>query len=162
MPDPEPHHNTTPAVLGGDLPEKEQLAVEEGHDADVPTSKARQNPELGETKSEAEKMADTQSSVSSAHSASRGDVEKAAADATAEPTDEPTDPNVVDWEGPDDPNNPYNWAPRRKWANIAILSLLTLLVPLASSMFAPGVPDVMNDFGTKRCAGPIHAVDHIN
>lgn len=26
------------------------------------------------------------------------------------------DPNLVSWEGPDDPENPKNWAFRRKWA----------------------------------------------
>ncbi|KAK0942820.1 hypothetical protein LTS01_026107, partial [Friedmanniomyces endolithicus] len=27
-----------PAFLGGDLPEKEQLAMQEGHDADIPSN----------------------------------------------------------------------------------------------------------------------------
>jgi hypothetical protein len=27
-----------------------------------------------------------------------------------------TDPNLVSWEGPDDPNNPKNWTRGRKWA----------------------------------------------
>ncbi|KAL2398925.1 MFS-type transporter penM [Exophiala dermatitidis] len=56
------------------------------------------------------------------------------------------DPNVVDWDGPDDPENPLNWTPRRKWFNILLLAVMTTLTPLASSMFAPGVPQVMKEF----------------
>lgn len=58
------------------------------------------------------------------------------------------DPNVVDWDGDDDPDNPYNWSKKKKWMNIGILSALTLLTPLGSSFFAPGVPRVMADFNS--------------
>lgn len=158
MSDSETHHNKTPAVLGGDLPEKEQLAVEEGHDADIPTSKGVEKSEelqhvmSGETKSETEKKDDRHSSASASshHGSDEKDVEKSAAEATAEETEEPRDPNVVDWDGPDDLANPYNWPAKKKWGNIAILSLLTLLVPLASSMFAPGVPDVSQIIDHQR------------
>jgi hypothetical protein len=39
-----------------------------------------------------------------------------------------------------------NGRPRKKWGNIAVLSCVTLLTPLASSMFAPGVQRVMEEF----------------
>lgn len=144
----EAHHGTTPAVLGGDLPEKEQLAANEGHDADMLTNKgAEQPPSAAEdTTADVEKKGDRRSSTSSSSSHNAGsnevDVEKGPMEATTEEAEEPRDPNIVDWEGPEDPENPYNWPAKKKWANIAILSLLTLLIPLASSMFAPGVPDV--------------------
>lgn len=35
---------------------------------------------------------------------------------------------------------------RRKWSNVAVLSGLSLIIALASSMFAPGVPEVIADF----------------
>jgi multidrug resistance protein len=80
------------------------------------------------------------------------------------------DSNVVWWDEPadQDPANPMNWSNRKKWANIGILSSVTFLTlvlsnrvlqpslvvtdrqrhrPLASSMFAPGVPQVMSEFG---------------
>jgi hypothetical protein len=38
-----------------------------------------------------------------------------------------TDPNVVNWDGPDDPENPLNWTPRKKWGNIAIVAAITFL-----------------------------------
>lgn len=36
--------------------------------------------------------------------------------------------HVVDWDGPDDPANPMNWSPTRKWITIAIVSFSTLNV----------------------------------
>lgn len=56
------------------------------------------------------------------------------------------DPNIVDWDGPDDPENPLNWTPKKKWVNGLLLSIMTLVTPLASSMFAPGVGDVLKEF----------------
>jgi hypothetical protein len=38
-----------------------------------------------------------------------------------------TDPNIVDWDGPDDPENPMNWPTSKKIANIGLVSLITLL-----------------------------------
>ncbi|KAM0328629.1 hypothetical protein ACHAQA_005041 [Verticillium albo-atrum] len=57
------------------------------------------------------------------------------------------DPNAVDWDGPDDPQNPMNWPDRQKWLNIGLISLLTFVTPLGSSMFAPGIPAIMVEFG---------------
>ncbi|KAL2052844.1 hypothetical protein ABVK25_006783 [Lepraria finkii] len=57
-----------------------------------------------------------------------------------------SDPNIVDWDGPDDPANPMNWSEKLKWGNVAVISSITFLTPLASSMFAPGVPDAMIEF----------------
>lgn len=43
-----------------------------------------------------------------------------------------TDPNVIDWDGPDDPENPLNWPSRKKWTNIYLLSAITLLTCVMS------------------------------
>lgn len=98
--------------------ERVVLAYEEGHDTDVPT-----NIGVYETPSEKEESAEA--------------VEV-----------EPADQNIVWWEEPEDqdPANPTNWSEMVKWGNVAILSFNTLITPLASSMFAPGVPQVMKDF----------------
>jgi hypothetical protein len=37
------------------------------------------------------------------------------------------DQNIVDWDGPDDPENPMNWPTSKKIANIGLVSLITLL-----------------------------------
>ena len=36
-----------------------------------------------------------------------------------------TGTHLVDWEGPNDPRNPMNWSPTRKWATIALVSAIT-------------------------------------
>ena len=56
------------------------------------------------------------------------------------------DPNLVFCDGPDDPQNPLNWPRSRKWGTICLISAITFLTPLASSIFAPGVPQVMASF----------------
>lgn len=53
-----------------------------------------------------------------------GDIE--AAPEKEEVTTE-TDPNMVYWSGPDDPENPMNWSDKKKWLNIATLSVMTLV-----------------------------------
>ncbi|KAH7391923.1 major facilitator superfamily domain-containing protein [Pyrenochaeta sp. MPI-SDFR-AT-0127] len=59
---------------------------------------------------------------------------------------EEADPNIVDWDGPDDPANPQNWPAKKKWGIISALGAVTLITPLASSFFAPGVPQVLRAF----------------
>jgi len=39
----------------------------------------------------------------------------------------PLDPNVVDFDGPDDPENPLNWSTIRKTLSIVTVSLTALL-----------------------------------
>jgi len=56
------------------------------------------------------------------------------------------DPNIVDWDGPDDPKNPLNWPSRKKWGIVWSIGAVTLITPIGSSFFAPGVPQVMRAF----------------
>ncbi|KAK7521797.1 major facilitator superfamily domain-containing protein [Phyllosticta citriasiana] len=42
-----------------------------------------------------------------------------------------------------------NWPTSKKWTNVALLSLTTVVTPLASSMFAPGVPQILKAFGAQ-------------
>lgn len=108
-----------PAI--SDLKEKDpnlELALEEGHDADSPTnSGVYQTPEEKEAQLEALEAS-------------------------------PRDQNIVWWDEPvdQDPENPMNWGAGRKWSTIAVLSLITFITPLASSFFAPAVPQVMAEF----------------
>ncbi|EPT02765.1 hypothetical protein FOMPIDRAFT_1022680 [Fomitopsis schrenkii] len=46
-----------------------------------------------------------------------------------------------------DPANPRNWKTSRKWAMTAIVSLYTFITPLASSMMAPGLPQIAEHYG---------------
>jgi hypothetical protein len=75
----------------------------------------------------------TDSHASSDADASIGDVEKQSVHDSHEKsptsTDEKTtrDPNIVDWDGPDDPENPKNWATRKKVMAVGMASMITFL-----------------------------------
>ena len=76
------------------------------------------------------------------------------------------DAHDVFWEGEKDPKNPMNWPASKRWSNIVVISLISIVTyvypepsgtlslslfrPLASSMFAPAVPQVMADFGSNN------------
>ncbi|PYH43371.1 MFS transporter [Aspergillus saccharolyticus JOP 1030-1] len=43
---------------------------------------------------------------------------------------------IVGWESQDDPSNPRNFPARRKWFLLVLISMITLISPFASSVFA--------------------------
>lgn len=44
-----------------------------------------------------------------------------------ETTKQELDTNIVDWDGPDDPQKPVNWPEKLKWANVAVIAAITFL-----------------------------------
>lgn len=85
------------------------------------------------------------SEESSSPTSQRGDPEKGIEEQVLESA--PTkNVNLVDWDGPDDPEKPINWPKKKKWTNLVLIATLTLLTPFGSTMFAPGVPQMMNTF----------------
>ncbi|KAL8683100.1 MAG: hypothetical protein Q9186_000914 [Xanthomendoza sp. 1 TL-2023] len=56
------------------------------------------------------------------------------------------DPNLVTWDGPDDPESPKNWSTRRRWAATIVVSSFTFISPVSSSMVAPALPAIAKDF----------------
>lgn len=124
--------------------EKIALAVLEGHDADIPSNEGyisqekelRHKPSCGSSK--------TQTVVENVEL--KTDLEKG-----PEPKDtEGDDPNIIWWNSPDDPANPQNWSNWLKRSNIVIVSAICFVTPLASSMFAPGVPQLMEEFNSTN------------
>lgn len=63
--------------------------------------------------------------------------------------EEERDPNVVDWDGPDDPANPMNWAPARKWTIAVCMGLMTFVVTFASSVFSSATMVTAMQFGVS-------------
>lgn len=59
---------------------------------------------------------------------------------------EEKDPNLVTWDSPDSMENPRNWSLHRRWGVIAIVSTYTFLSPLSSSMIAPALPLISEQF----------------
>ncbi|CAK7220599.1 hypothetical protein SBRCBS47491_004243 [Sporothrix bragantina] len=130
----------------------EQQAVDEGHDADIPSSIGYVLDERGEAKRRQSIASRASRPGTGAGKAAvdvdaAGDLEKGviAVDATEADVGD-ADPNVVWWDGPDDPANPYNWPTWHKALNCVLISALTFITPLASSIFAPGVPALMAEF----------------
>ncbi|KAL9103397.1 MAG: hypothetical protein Q9163_001536 [Psora crenata] len=56
------------------------------------------------------------------------------------------DLNLVSWNGPDDPENPKNWAIGRKWAATLVVSSFTFISPVSSSMVAPALTAIAREF----------------
>jgi multidrug resistance protein len=131
----------TPATLSNPAQESQDLmdekaaeSYQQGHDADCSTP---QTTHLAPNADAEKGLKSTAASTLSREDTLEG--QPAAA--------QQTDPDIVDWDGPDDPENPLNWTKGRKWGLIACLGAVTLVTPLASSFFAPGVPQVMATFG---------------
>ncbi|KAI9709156.1 MAG: hypothetical protein M1828_002547 [Chrysothrix sp. TS-e1954] len=57
------------------------------------------------------------------------------------------DPNLVTWDGPDDPDNPKNWSSKRKWAAVFVVASFTFISPVSSSMVAPSLNVMSSDLG---------------
>ncbi|TFK67773.1 MFS polyamine transporter [Pluteus cervinus] len=57
---------------------------------------------------------------------------------------------IVDWDGPDDPENPRNWAYRQKWRATIIVSLFTFMSPVSSSMMAPATTLLGHDLNESN------------
>ncbi|KAI1100301.1 bicyclomycin resistance protein [Jackrogersella minutella] len=138
------------------LRRKISQAVDEGHDADIPSSEGfvlSEEEELRRQRSIAERR---RNSIASRGSRTNGhvDVEKAQEPGEAglssnnddENDDSDLNPNIIWWNGPDDLENPYNWPRWRKVLNCGLVSAMTFVAPLASSIFAPGVPQVVAEF----------------
>ncbi|EED22809.1 MFS multidrug transporter, putative [Talaromyces stipitatus ATCC 10500] len=67
-------------------------------------------------------------------------------DAAPEPT---RDPNLVEWDGPDDPENPQNFPVARKWTITMLLSFLTIWVTFSTSVFSQATRITAAEFGVS-------------
>ncbi|THU87853.1 MFS polyamine transporter [Dendrothele bispora CBS 962.96] len=54
---------------------------------------------------------------------------------------------IVDWDGPQDHENPKMWTFREKWAATAIVSMFNFISPISSSMVAPTTDTIAQQFG---------------
>jgi hypothetical protein len=90
-------------------------------------SSARQRSSLGSHRSNTQ-----------ANAAPDVDIEKDAGKTTTA-EEEPQDPNIVTWDGPDDPADPLNWNNSLKVINVGLVSGICLVTPLASCKWHDGV-----------------------
>jgi len=127
--------------------EKEILAAYEGHDADTPSNVLDARGELKQKQS-----------VAASHRKSSLRTNRSRENRSVDPTNQNVekakrktsgagrDPNIVWWDGPNDPLNPMNFGRWLKIWNVTLISAICFVTPLASSMFAPGVPELMVEF----------------
>ncbi|KIN05524.1 hypothetical protein OIDMADRAFT_38051 [Oidiodendron maius Zn] len=65
-------------------------------------------------------------------------------------TDAPAkDPNLIEWDGPDDPDNPMNWGRTKKWIVTVMLGLMTFCVTFASSVFSNATVPTAKEYGVS-------------
>lgn len=72
--------------------------------------------------------------------------------ATTRSTRSSRDPNLVTWDGPDDPANPKNWTKKQKWAATLVVSSFTFISPVSSSMVAPALGTIAREFNITDSA----------
>ncbi|RFU34538.1 hypothetical protein B7463_g1771, partial [Scytalidium lignicola] len=124
--------------------EKIALSILEGHDADIPSNEGYVIHEKTLHHKISGSSSKTQTAVENVEL--QVDVEKG----PDTKSDEIDDPNIVWWDGPGDPENPMNWSNWLRRSNIFIVSAICFVTPLASSMFAPGVPQLMEEFNSTN------------
>ncbi|RDW82201.1 MFS general substrate transporter-65 [Coleophoma cylindrospora] len=65
------------------------------------------------------------------------------------PEEQQRDPNLVEWDGPNDPGNPMNWSVGKKWIVTIALGFLTFVITFASSVFSTSTIAVAVRFGVS-------------
>lgn len=56
------------------------------------------------------------------------------------------DPNLVEFDGPDDPGNPKNWSVKRRTGITISMGMMTFVVTFSSSIFAVAIQPVSEEF----------------
>lgn len=59
------------------------------------------------------------------------------------------DPNLVEWDGPDDPENPLNMPKWRKWVITLSMALMTAWITFSSSVFSTATVVTAKQFGVS-------------
>ncbi|KAF5676591.1 MFS DHA1 multidrug resistance [Fusarium heterosporum] len=65
------------------------------------------------------------------------------------------DIHVVDWYGPDDPENPRNWSRMKRFFVTFEICLLTFSVYIGSAIYSAGLQSVMQEFGVSQVAATL-------
>lgn len=59
------------------------------------------------------------------------------------------DPNLVTWDGVDDPENPHNWPKHRRWTSTILIAMFAFIAPMASTMVAPALDTIADEFDVQ-------------
>lgn len=55
-------------------------------------------------------------------------------------------PDLVEFDGPNDPDNPKNWPKSKKWAITVSMGMMTFVVTFASSIFSVAIAPVAEEY----------------
>lgn len=77
-------------------------------------------------------------------------LEKSAPNSDSSSRDSSSEYIIVDWYGDNDPENPKNWAVGKKVWLVLAMGLLTISIYMATSIYTPGVPDMMEELNTTQ------------
>lgn len=66
------------------------------------------------------------------------------------------DPFLVDWNGPDDPENPINWSRGKKIAIVLQVMFLTCVTYMGSSIYTPGQLQIQEEFGVGHVVATLN------
>ena len=112
--------STPEQLLSSPDPEKDTSALPVATRSSTPPA-ASSTSDDNEKKSSASSSREEDIDLEAAHRGSSLSKKEPETDQTE------VDPNIVGWDGPDDPNNPYNWTGGLKWGNVAVISSITFL-----------------------------------
>lgn len=147
-------HKTTSYELRREptLEEKTREAVDEGHDADIPSSMGFVPTQADERRRRASIASSRRARRASSAAAAEnrkvlddlrerrnkeeGNEEEGESGEDSGDSEE-SESDIVWWEGDKDPQNPYNFPRWRKVLNCALVSSLTFVTPLASCKSSP-------------------------
>ncbi|GAA6059612.1 hypothetical protein JCM10212_005111 [Sporobolomyces blumeae] len=62
----------------------------------------------------------------------------------------PPDVIWVEWDGPSDPDNPFNWSPGRKWKVASVGYIFTCLVSLSTSAYSISIESIETELDTSK------------
>jgi len=57
--------------------------------------------------------------------------------------------SIVNWDGPDDPENPQNWSQREKWIVTIAMGTLTFCITFSSSVLSAATDPIAELFGAS-------------
>lgn len=79
-----------------------------------------------------------------------GDREDHSAEGRREQVEEPVkDPNLIEWNGPDDPEYPMNWSVMKKGIITFTLGLMTFCATFASAVFSNAMVPIAMEYGVS-------------
>ena len=113
----------------------------------VPSASTRRNSEGDSVRTHNAHLYDHQYEEKSESDAGPSNLQHTSGLASLE-AEEQTD--LIDWDGPQDPENPQNWSTKYRWYTIMILACMTFVVSFGSSVWSTATTVTAAQFGVSQ------------